>query len=760
AIAAGAAGFYLDIALDDTRLDAIDKLANRPAGVELVNVQRPLGGAPDARVMATVFVPQQVEEYFQRKVRQYRDEVGKGGNPRHEALVTRIDNVRLATVRSLFTDLPALFPPRGETIWWEVWLRQDQTQAFRTVASQVGIEVNTTTLSFPERQVVLAFADESRLEELLIHSAAVAELRLPKDAPSAILSLTPVDQQAMIQRYLARVAPPAAGAPAVCILDSGVTQAHPLIQIGLDPTDLHTNDPTWGTGDTMATNGHGTAMAGVVLHGDLVEALATPTPFTLQHRLESVRVLPPNGFNPASPELFGAKTEEAVARVEAHAPDRRRAVCMAITGQPSQRGQPSSWSAAIDQLCADPESQRLFLLNAGNLDGDLTRAQYINRNDVEQIGNPAQAWNALTVGAYTEKVVMIDPNFSGYTPFASAGNLSPSSRTSVSWTGTPWPNKPDVVFEGGNLTAVGDADPGQDAEDLRLLTTFYLPGNALFRTFGDTSGATALAAKMAGELMATYPHLRPETVRGLIVHSAEWTDAMRGYVGPGNAASLNTVLRRYGYGVPDFGRAARSARNDATMVIQSALQPFTKQASVVKTNEMHLHSLPWPREELRALGDTPAELRVTLSYFIEPSPGGRGWTRRYRYASHLLRFEVKTQLETHEEFRRRINKAVWDDDETGGGPTIDSQWRLRRSRDRGSIHSDVWRGLAVELAEREAVAVYPLTGWWKERPHLQRWGQSARYALIVSLRVPTADIDIYTSISTQIAAEIPIAVAT
>ena len=61
---------------------------------------------------------------------------------------------------------------------------------------------------------------------------------------------------------------------------------------------------------------------------------------------------------------------------------------------------------------------------------------------------------------------------------------------------------------------------------------------------------------------------------------------------------------------------------------------------------MNLHEFPWPRTELEQLGETEVELRVTLSYYIEPNPGERGWLRRHRYASHALRFAVKRELES------------------------------------------------------------------------------------------------------------------
>ena len=41
-----------------------------------------------------------------------------------------------------------------------------------------------------------------------------------------------------------------------------------------------------------------------------------------------------------------------------------------------------------------------------------------------------------------------------------------------------------------------------------------------------TSPATALASRMAARLISAYPDYWPETIRGLMVHSARWTPAM------------------------------------------------------------------------------------------------------------------------------------------------------------------------------------------------------------------------------------------
>lgn len=106
---------------------------------------------------------------------------------------------------------------------------------------------------------------------------------------------------------------------------------------------------------------------------------------------------------------------------------------MAVTSANKARGRPTSWSAAVDQLCFEEDQRRLIILSAGNIAEDLTPADHLTRNDLEAVDDPAQAWNAPAVGAHTEKVGIIDPEFAGYAPIALAGGLSPRSRTSVVW---------------------------------------------------------------------------------------------------------------------------------------------------------------------------------------------------------------------------------------------------------------------------------------------------------------------------------------
>lgn len=472
--------------------------------------------------------------------------------------------------------------------------------------------------------------------------------------------------------------------------------------------------------------------------------------------MESVKILPPPGSGQNPKALYGNLTQEAMARIEVQEPRRERVYCMAVsTPDDRDRGRPSSWSAAVDAACCGvrDDRQRLVLLAAGNVKRENWHL-YPDRNDLDQIHDPGQAWNALTVGAITEKVRFNDQDFPGWRPLARPGGLSPSSTTSVTWA-KDWPNKPDLVFEGGNGIRDPGATEGDTDHSLQLLTTCSRPTLGPLTTMGDTSAATAQVARTAAKLMARYPDSWPETVRGLLVHSAEWTDEMKKATVAGPAGDrTRLLLRRYGYGVPDLERASWSASNSLTLIAQDSLVPFVKRDGRVVTRDMNLHALPWPRAELLDLGSEEVELRFTLSYFIEPNPARRGWKHRHRYQSHGLRFAIKAPLEELADFRARLSKDAQSEGQPVATPD-DRGWTVGPTqRNRGSLHSDWWRGTAADLAERGYLGVFPVGGWWKERPQLERWRNTVRYALIVTIKAPEVDVDIYTAVANQIGVEV------
>lgn len=748
-------GFVLHFESDPGFKLKLESLEMRRSGIELCSSR------VDQNVMhATVFVPDGKAGLFVRKFEAYIAEDTDKGLPKNRDLVESITSIRLATLEAFWTDAGPFPQNHDERQAWEIWLRErtnphDVSEQFREAAQAAGIAVSPREIRFPERRVLLVRASINELMQVENLFDMLAELRLAKRLAGDFVEMPPREQADLITNALSRIEAPAADAPAVCNLDTGVNRAHPLLNFALSENDCLASDPAWSPADHDPQQ-HGTGMAGIALYGCLTDLFGTSEPVRLRHRLESVKILPSVGAN--DPDLYGDVTDQAVSRIEIAEPHRARAFCLTVTADSRDNGFPSSWSGALDKTCAgaDDDQRRLIIVAAGNTPSD-GRRDWPAHNQLHGVDDPAQAFNVVTVGAYTERAMIQTPGYAGWQAIAEPGRLSPASRTSLIWSDKSWPLKPDIVMEGGNLARdpmTGEADY---VDDLMLLTTRLHATGALLTTTGDTSAATALAARHAAIILAHYPNLWPESVRGLLIHSARWTEAMQREF-PRN--ERHNRLRCYGFGVPDLRRALWSLTNSATLVIEDELQPFDKMGSDIKTKDMHLHRLPWPTSVLQDLGSAEIRMRVTLSYFIEPSPGRRGWTNKHRYQSHGLRFDVKHPLETDSAFHKRLSRAALDEDEEQPSAVSgDRNWELGdRLRRKGSIHSDTWTGTAAQLAECGVIAVFPVTGWWKERPHLGRWNRKARYSLIATLETPRTDIDLYTPIATQIGVPVQTAV--
>ena len=743
---------------------AFESLARERAGIELRNVRR-----DGDSVLATVFVPAGKLVHFERLIKDYLEgKRDKRDRPRdHQRLIDAIREIRLASVNALWTDDQSAFPDsKTDPIWWEVWLAargegSKIVNSFREQAKTQQLITAPGELRFPERTVLLVRASLEQLQSSVMMLNSIAELRRAKETADFFDSMEPDEQGQWLEALVARTgyAGTSDTAPHVCLLDTGVNRGNPLLGPALAEADLHSVEPGWGVTDD---HGHGTRMAGLALCGDLTDLLISSDNIEVLHRLESVKLLPNDGANVGDARFHGYLTVEAVSRPEVTAPGRLRLFGMAITANDRRdRGRPSAWSAAVDRLASDSDhagkDPRLMVVSAGNIDSADAWGDYPASNDTDSIQDPGQAWNALTIGAFTE---LADVSEEGnLKPIAPVGGLSPFSTTSLVWE-PQWPLKPDVLFEGGNVgkDALGAVTTGS----LSVLTTGHEPLTLPLATARATSAATALSARFGARLMAQYPSLWAETVRGLVVHSADWTTQMRSQYLPQQGAATKTdylrMIRRCGFGVPDLDLALWSVRNSLTLIAQETITPFKREKGKdVTGRELHLHNLPWPKDLLESLGAAEVELRVTLSYFVEPNPSARGVRTRYSYQSHGFRFDLIRPEENLEKFRKRINLASREADEEAPDSPEDSGWLVgKNGRHRGSLHSDIWRGTAAALASRGVVAVYPSSGWWKTRPRLEQYNRSARYALIVSIRAPQIDVDLYAAVATEIAAKIAV----
>lgn len=731
-------------------------LERESSGIHLLHVRRRLV-ADKEQTLATIFVPDDKRSYFLRKIERYASQDTKTGAPKEAALIESIDDIREAVLESFWRNEDLARIPSDDPEWIELWIRADDTDALAKIDHELeaaGIPCGEGTLEFPERIVRLIYVNRASIESLIVSSDLVAEFRPAPSVASSVLQLSNADQTKLVEALLQRTSFDGGRDVSVCVLDTGVNRGHPLLEPAAAADDMHSVNPDWGTHDHA---GHGTLMAGTVIYGDLLSAIDSGEPIRISHVLESAKILPPGRENPK--ELWGSITSQGMSRAEIQAPARRRVFCLATTAPDERnRGCPSSWSAALDELSSGylDDARRLIVVCAGNSDYS-TWGDYPGANMTDEVQDPAQSWNALTVGGFTRRVDIRAKELSDHAPVAPADGISPHSTTSLNWPATKWPIKPEVLFEAGNV-ARGQDGFITECDDLSLISTSRDPQTAMFSSFSKTSASVAQGAEFAARLSALYPMAWPETIRAAIVHSAEWTPTMlQQFPGEGKqAAAVRT--RVCGYGVPDMDRAAYCLQNSLTLVSQATIQPFEIRDGDEKTKDMHFYDLPWPNEVLAGLGEVPVQMRVTLSYFVEPSPGEIGWRDRYRYASHGLRFEVNGPGETSEEFVQRINRQAREDGVGPGTTGPGDRWTIGRARDVGSIHSDIWVGTAADLAASNRVAVYPTIGWWRERKKQARVERETRYSLMVSIRVPDEEVDIYTPVAARIGIPVEVAI--
>lgn len=745
-------GFYLDISGKQGYDLNYKSLEDERAGIQLLNIQ-----SEDALTKATVFVPQNKVSNLISKFDKFESTIGVGDKPKNNDLVRSIDTIREADVASFWQGPHENMPTSNIRVWCEVWLTtekqndSDVLTEFKSLLDEFNIAYKNEHITFPERIVMLILVNYNDLVALLQCSKYIAELNKCEEPNSFFIKESLTAQYDWVDDIKNRLQPEDSNAT-ICLLDTGVSSAHPLLEPFIHEQDIHT---VFDDGDVSDSDGHGTGMAGVALYHDLNQSLLSHDTISIPYRIESSKILR-NQKN--DPELYGAITAQGILFNEIENPDKDRSICMAVTTDATD-GHPTSWSGAIDEIVAgvnifgaDNEDKRLMLISAGNVElSEFRDIKYPDVNINSYVQNPGQSWNALTVGAYNSKIRIDDTAFLGCHPVADVGELSPYSSTSVLWD-NKWPIKPEILMDGGNI--VYQDNFYSDCDDLSLLTTHNKLSKNLFATICATSAATAQASKLSAEIYCKYPNAWPETIRALMVHSARWTDKMKQQFLPPEStkkSDIRVLLRTCGYGIPNLERAVSCKNNYVNMIIEEELQPFDYDNRVI-TNELHIHKLPWPKEVLEALGDEEVELRVTLSYYIEPSPGHIGWKDKYTYQSCGLRFELKNSMESLDDFKKRINKIARAEDPNWRNELGKStSWYLgTNNRNVGSIHSDFMCVPAVDLSNANDIAVYPVGGWWKNRKRLKRYYDKIRYSLIISLSTKETEVDFYTPIVTEI----------
>ncbi|MBO3273077.1 S8 family peptidase [Hymenobacter defluvii] len=457
-------------------------------------------------------------------------------------------------------------------------------------------------------------------------------------------------EELLFRDYDVELLPPAAGAPKVCIIDSGIQEGHRLLAPAVDATNSRSyipSDPS--VADLVPGGGHGTRIAGAVLYphsvpqSGQVQAVAW---------LQNARVL--NARN-QMPHLYPTRLMRQI--VEDYRINGTRLFAMSIqTLGPCRTVHMSSWAAELDRLSYDHDV--LFILSAGNILHDdwhhqrLGVAQhlaagrpyptYLAENS-SRIANPAQGCQVLTVGSVCYDQV----SSATHNSFGGRDNPSAFSRSGLGmWNMI----KPDVVEYGGDyvLTAANTFAPGIIDACPELVCSTLGGHPPVARTDVGTSYAAPKVMHIAAALAGAFPQNSTLLYRALIVQSARWPTVLESNTREDRLFHFRTL----GYGIPNLERALENSDSRITFVSEAE----------IKAGEAHLYEVRLAG--LPGLSDTSEfRLEATLSYAARPR---RTRQKLRNYVSTRLEWKAANLGESEESFSARINMALAldTDDET------------------------------------------------------------------------------------------------
>jgi len=627
----------------------------------------------------------------------------------------------------------------------ELWYRRDaeartaaEHHVERVVAESGGHILDSSQIGEIGYHAVLAELPIQQVSSVLTNGAGSIQL-LTTDEVMFVSPFTPMSVAPATTDPVTAVRLPLGervdGLPRIALLDGLPFQNHEALVGRLivdDPEDLGADYP-------VSARSHGTAMASLIVHGDLsageepldrplyVRPIMRPHEFAVGHE----QVLPNRLLTDLLHRAIRRIVEGESGRGAA-APSVRiinlsiGAQARSLVRRMSPVGRLLDWLAQSYNL--------LFVVSAGNhLDpvvipaasaGDVGAARAAATRAVHDasllrgILPPGDALNALTVGAtHDDGLGDID------IPDTVWDITEPGAPAHYSATGPGVDRsvKPDIHHSGGRaFYARPVVQPGQDSVAVALAPTattgpglqVAAPGRAgavnmtAFTT--GTSNATALVSREASRLFdileagatdaedSPFPDAlyHPLLVRALLAHASSWgpwETRLRRELGLDNQNARRRLTAMLGYGRLDTDRLGAGATNRAVVVA----------GGQIARDQRHTYQLPLP-PSLRARADWH-RFTITLA-FTAPTAGQLA---RYRSA--------------------KVYFATPDTNLAGGGRIESEHTSVRR----GSLQHEIVQGTkAMVFGEGGAFAIH--VECMDDAQHL-RARESVRYALVVSV---------------------------
>jgi hypothetical protein len=582
--------------------------------------------------------------------------------------------------------------------------------------------------SLPDSFTVRVRISGAGLKDLVYNYPYLFEVAEPDDI--ATDTATPAEE---VETFAIEVLAPDDAAPRVCIIDSGLQEAHPFLAPAVDIESSMSyvpGTPSTDVADYVAPGGHGTGVAGAVL---FPREIPDQGSFQATCWIQNARVLD-NG-NALSPALHPPLYLRAI--VERLTAGRRptKLYNHSIAAyRPCRSRQVSAWAATMDLLSW--EQDVLFVQSAGNLpDYSTARPYRLGILDhaaagrtypnyllaaSSRVASPSESLQALTVGSVSHGEFEDGE-------WRSLGGLDHPSGFTTTGLGVWGAIKPEVVEYGGDMLFDGQSLVTRPAASISLLRSTMHGGPLHARDGVGTSYATPKVTAIAVALERLLP-LQPSLLyRAMIVNSARWPSWAE------ETGDKLAAIRQIGFGLPDIDRATTNGPYRVSLITDAVNQ--------IKAKEAQIFTIPVP-EALRAPGENfNVRVDVTLSYVARPRR-----TRRSirKYLSTWVDWTSSKIGESAASFGNRVLKH-------GNRTQVDGEgvipWMIRENNDWGAIEAvrrntgTVQKDWAVlksyQLPVDFCIAVVGHPGWDQDPDAY------AKYSLVVTFEAVDQDLEIY-----------------
>ena len=534
---------------------------------------------------------------------------------------------------------------------------------------------------------------------------------------------------------------PPAGSPVVALFDGLPLQAHRRLQ-----GRLVVDDPDGFEGGSPAVNRrHGTAMASLILHGDLtageaplpkplyVRPILRPDPRDWRNHTETV----PEGtlvvdlIHRAVRRLFEGDGGEIPVAPHVSIIN----LSIGIRDRPFDQAL-SPLARLLDWLAW--RYKVLFVVSAGNYPGRIellpadqpghllpgsVQEQLIRTVAADtrnrRLLSPAEAVNALTVASIHEDASTGQPPPGWNDPYTATGLPSPINAQGM---GYRRGIKPDVLAAGGRIVVQQALAGGTTLEIYdRTLPPGQLaaspgadPGDqGAMRNSRGTSNATALVSRACGLLYDVMDDLRQEPggeiidglpravwLKALVAHGAEWGEAgsiiARLLRNQDNSRQFKEyVTRLLGYGAVDVNRVQECTARRVTALGGGTLGQ----------DESHVHRFPLPPSL------SGRRVTVTLAWLSPVNQRHQAWRRAdLWFAPPQDRLRVSRQQADWLAVRRGTLQHEILEGERAGVFVDDANLKIQVScrADAGTLEAEVPYALAItlEVAEELGIDIY------------------------------------------------------